>query len=62
MIFHSNNSLLMIVIPLLVFGALYYLVFNKDQTKVGYCGIGAVLSVNAVIGSYIFMAWQEKRS
>lgn len=26
----------------------------------GYCGIGAVLSVNAVIVSYVFMAWHEK--
>lgn len=50
----------MILIPLTVFGLLYFGVFHQDPTKVGYCGIGAVLSVNAVIVSYVFMAWHEK--
>ena len=52
----------MILVPLLVFGVLHFAVFDQDPSKAGYSGIGAVLSVNAVIAAYVVMAWQEKSS
>ena len=58
--FLALGSILMILVPLLVFGVMYFAMFDQDQSKLGLCGLGAVVSVNAVIISYVLMAWNEK--
>ena len=53
-------SLLMVLIPLLVFYISFYVVFNQQKDKLMWCGLLAVFATNVVIASYVIMAWNEK--
>ena len=51
----------MFVIPIGVFYSSFYLIFNGNNDKLGYCGILAIIAVNCVIAAYVRMAWFEDR-
>ena len=52
----------MIFFPLATFYFLLYIVFDGNKDYLGWCGIGAVIAANCVIGSYVKMAWEEDES
>lgn len=49
----------MFFIPISTFYFLLYIVFDGNKQYLGWCGIGAVIAANFVIGSYVKMAWDE---
>ena len=51
----------MLLLPLSTFYFLFYLVFEKDNNMLGWCGIAAVIAANLVIASYVMMAWDEDK-
>lgn len=52
----------MLLLPLATFYFLFYLVFEKNNDMLGWCGIAAVVTANLVIASYVMMAWGEDRA
>ena len=40
---------------------LFYLVFEKNNDMLGWCGIAAVIAANLVIAAYVLMAWAEDK-
>jgi hypothetical protein len=55
-------SLIMLLLPLATFYFLFYLVFEKNNDMLGWCGIAAVIAANLVIASYVLMAWSEDKA
>ena len=53
-------SLLMVLVPLAVFYVLFIFAFKRDKKALGMCGIAAVIATNAVIASYVCMAYSEE--
>ena len=54
-------SLVMLLLPLATFYFLFYLVFEKNNDMLGWCGIAAVIAANLVIAAYVMMAWAEDK-
>lgn len=52
-------SMVMLLLPLSTFYFLFYIVFEKNNDMLGWCGIAAVIAANLVIASYVMMAWAE---
>jgi hypothetical protein len=53
------HTLLMISLPIGTYFFLLHIVFGGDKSMVGWCGAGAIFMCNAVIVSYVVMAWRE---
>ena len=51
----------MVLVPISVFYFLFYVAFKQDKSKLGLCGIAAVIAANLVIAAYVRMAWMEDR-
>ena len=50
----------MILFPIGSFYFMHYVVFNQDQSTLGYSGIVAVFAANVVSISYAYMAYNEE--
>jgi VMA21-like domain len=53
--------MVMLLLPLSTFYFLFYIVFEKNNDMLGWCGIAAVIAANLVIASYVMMAWAEDK-
>lgn len=53
--------MVMLLLPLSTFYFLFYIVFEKNNDMLGWCGIAAVIAANLVIASYVLMAWAEDK-
>ena len=52
-------SLFMLLFPLATFYLTYFVYHRQDPKMLGWCGMYAVAAANAVVASYVYMAWNE---